>query len=94
MSGIIVQKFGGTSVADTEKIKHVAEVVMAERSLGNDVVVVVSAMGHTTDHLVKLANEISWKDMKEFNSYMKEVVRDYKIKQAKSIQSARNVIIS
>ena len=39
----------------------------------------------------KLANEISWKDMKEFNSYMKEVVRDYKIK---SIQSARNVIIS
>lgn len=59
MSGIIVQKFGGTSVADTEKIKHVAEVVMAERSLGNDVVVVVSAMGHTTDHLVKLANEIS-----------------------------------
>ena len=43
---------------------------------------------------LKLANEISWKDMKEFNSYMKEVVRDYKIKQAKSIQSARNVIIS
>ena len=42
----------------------------------------------------KPANEISWKDMKEFNSYMKEVVRDYKIKQAKSIQSARNVIIS
>ena len=42
----------------------------------------------------KIANEISWKDMKEFNSYMKEVVRDYKIKQAKSIQSARNVIIS
>ena len=56
---IIVQKFGGTSVADTTKIKHVAEVVMHERSLGNDVVVVVSAMGHTTDHLVKLANEIS-----------------------------------
>ncbi len=56
---IIVQKFGGTSVADTEKIKHVAEVVMRERSFGNDVVVVVSAMGHTTDHLVKLAKEIS-----------------------------------
>lgn len=56
---IIVQKFGGTSVADTEKIKHVAEVVMHERNLGNDVVVVVSAMGHTTDHLVKLAKEIS-----------------------------------
>lgn len=59
MSDIIVQKFGGTSVADTEKIKHVAEVVMHERALGNDVVVVVSAMGHTTDHLVKLAKEIS-----------------------------------
>ena len=59
MSALIVQKFGGTSVADTEKIKHVAEVVMAERNLGNDVVVVVSAMGHTTDHLVKLAGEIS-----------------------------------
>ena len=56
---IIVQKFGGTSVADTEKIKHVADVVMHERNLGNDVVVVVSAMGHTTDHLVKLAKEIS-----------------------------------
>ena len=59
MSALIVQKFGGTSVADTDKIKHVAEVVMAERNLGNDVVVVVSAMGHTTDHLVKLAGEIS-----------------------------------
>lgn len=59
MGDIIVQKFGGTSVADTNKIKHVAEVVMHERKLGNDVVVVVSAMGHTTDHLVKLANEIT-----------------------------------
>jgi len=56
---IIVQKFGGTSVADTEKIKHVATVVKRERDLGNDVVVVVSAMGHTTDHLIKLAKEIS-----------------------------------
>ena len=45
MSDIIVQKFGGTSVADTEKIKHVAEVIMHERALGNDVVVVLSAMG-------------------------------------------------
>ena len=59
MGDIIVQKFGGTSVADTNKIKHVAEVVMHERALGNDVVVVVSAMGHTTDHLVRLANEIT-----------------------------------
>lgn len=37
----------------------------------------------------KLANEISWKDMKEFNSYMKEVVRDYKIKQAEKYKEAK-----
>jgi len=61
VNNIIVQKFGGTSVADTEKIKHVAEVVKAERANGNDVVVVVSAMGHTTDHLVKLASGITEK---------------------------------
>ena len=59
MKNIIVQKFGGTSVADTDKIKNVADVVIREKENGNDVVVVVSAMGHTTDHLVKLAQEIS-----------------------------------
>ena len=59
MKDIIVQKFGGTSVADTEKIKNVAKAVIREKNLGNDVVVVVSAMGHTTDMLVKLAKEIS-----------------------------------
>ena len=57
--GIIVQKFGGTSVADTEKIKNVASAVIREKNNGNDVIVVVSAMGHTTDYLVKMANEIS-----------------------------------
>jgi len=56
---IIVQKFGGTSVADTEKIKNVAKTVIKEKNNGNDVVVVVSAMGHTTDYLVKMAKEIS-----------------------------------
>lgn len=56
---IIVQKFGGTSVADTSKIKNVANTIIREQNNGNDVVVVVSAMGHTTDHLVKLAQEIS-----------------------------------
>ena len=56
---IIVQKFGGTSVADTSKIKNVANTFLREKNLGNDVVVVVSAMGHTTDHLVKMAKEIS-----------------------------------
>jgi aspartate kinase len=59
MKNIIVQKFGGTSVADTEKIKKVADAVIKEKNLGNDVVVVVSAMGHTTDYLVKMASEIS-----------------------------------
>ena len=57
--GIIVQKFGGTSVADTEKIKNVASAVIREKKNGNDVIVVVSAMGHTTDYLVKMANDIT-----------------------------------
>src|SRR5574344_101953 len=59
MNNIIVQKFGGTSVADTDKIKNVAEAVIKEKEQGNNVVVVVSAMGHTTDYLVKMAHEIS-----------------------------------
>lgn len=59
MKDIIVQKFGGTSVADTDKIKGAAKAVIREKNLGNDVVVVVSAMGHTTDILTKLAKEIS-----------------------------------
>lgn len=59
MKKIIVQKFGGTSVADIEKIKNVARTVIKEKDNGNDVVVVVSAMGHTTDHLVKMAKEIN-----------------------------------
>lgn len=59
MKNIIVQKFGGTSVADTDKIKKVADAVIREKELGNDVVVVVSAMGHTTDYLVKMAKELS-----------------------------------
>ncbi len=54
-----MQKFGGTSVADIEKIKNVARTVIKEKDNGNDVVVVVSAMGHTTDHLVKMAKEIN-----------------------------------
>ncbi len=59
MKDIIVQKFGGTSVADIGKMKNVADVIIKEKENGNDVVVVVSAMGHTTDHLVKLAHEIN-----------------------------------
>ncbi len=55
----MVQKFGGTSVADPERIKAVAEHVAFTRRHGNDVVVVVSAMGKTTDNLIGLANQVS-----------------------------------
>ncbi|KMY51163.1 aspartate kinase [Peribacillus loiseleuriae] len=57
--GLIVQKFGGTSVGNIEKIKHIATRVIEEAAQGNEVVVVVSAMGKTTDELVRMANEIS-----------------------------------
>jgi aspartate kinase len=57
--GLIVQKFGGTSVGSAERILNVAERVLEEKNKGNNVVVVVSAMGKTTDHLVSLAKELS-----------------------------------
>lgn len=57
--GIIVQKFGGTSVADPQKIHNVARAALREQANGNQVVVVVSAMGHTTDYLVSLAKEVT-----------------------------------
>src|ERR1700675_3630606 len=56
---IIVQKYGGSSVADPTKLKRVAERVMQTRTSGHDVVVVVSAMGDTTDELLALAKAIS-----------------------------------
>jgi len=56
---LIVQKFGGTSVADPERIRAVAEHVAFTKRHGNDVVVVVSAMGKATDNLIKLANDVS-----------------------------------
>lgn len=61
---LIVQKFGGSSVASTERIKNVANRIVEEKQRGNDTVVVVSAMGKTTDGLVKLAHEISEKPNK------------------------------
>jgi aspartate kinase len=57
--GIIVQKFGGTSVADAERIKRVAKRIGETFEKGNKVVVVVSAMGHTTDYLLDLAKQIT-----------------------------------
>jgi aspartate kinase len=56
---LIVQKYGGTSLADASKIRRVAERVVATRRAGNDVVAVVSAMGHHTDELVELAQRVS-----------------------------------
>jgi aspartate kinase len=56
---LIVQKYGGTSVADPERIRAVAEHVAFTKRHGNDVVVVVSAMGKSTDNLIKLANDVS-----------------------------------
>jgi aspartate kinase len=56
---IIVQKYGGTSVGSVERIREVADRVVRAREDGNDVVVVVSAMGHTTDELLAMANEIA-----------------------------------
>ncbi len=56
--GLVVQKYGGSSVADAERIKRVAERIVAARREGNDVVVVVSAMGDTTDELINLAEQI------------------------------------
>src|SRR6187549_3893553 len=56
---IVVQKYGGSSVADADKLRKVAERVMATRKLGHDVVVVVSAMGDTTDDLLTLAKKVS-----------------------------------
>lgn len=57
--GLIVQKFGGTSVGDAKKIQRVANRLIEEKERGNNVVVVVSAMGKSTDHLVDLAKGIS-----------------------------------
>ena len=57
--GLIVQKFGGSSVKDRDRIFNVARIVMNTRNAGNDVVVVVSAQGDTTDDLIAKAAEIS-----------------------------------
>lgn len=57
--GIVVQKYGGSSVADAAGIKRVAQRIVATRKAGNDVVVVVSAMGDTTDELRDLAEQVT-----------------------------------
>jgi aspartate kinase len=57
--GIVVQKYGGSSVADADGIKRVAQRIVATRKAGNEVVVVVSAMGDATDELRDLAQQVS-----------------------------------
>jgi len=59
MAMIIVQKYGGTSVGDVDRMKRVAQRIVATRAEGNQVVVVVSAMGSTTDELVDMAARIN-----------------------------------
>ena len=56
---ILVQKFGGTSVADAARIHLAARRALRALLDGNQVVMVISAMGHTTDHLVELARQVS-----------------------------------
>lgn len=57
--GLVVQKYGGSSVADAEGIKRVAKRIVETKKSGNQVVVVVSAMGDTTDELIDLAEQVS-----------------------------------
>jgi aspartate kinase len=59
VSGIVVQKFGGSSLADADRIRHVAGRIATERAKGMELVVVVSAMGDTTDDLLALAAAIT-----------------------------------
>ena len=56
---LIVQKYGGTSVADPERMRNVARHIAATRAAGHDLVVVVSAMGNATDNLMQLAHQVS-----------------------------------
>ena len=56
---LIVQKYGGSSLADAESIKRVAKRIVETRKAGNEVVVVVSAMGDTTDELLDLAEQVA-----------------------------------
>src|ERR1700733_3365950 len=59
LMALVVQKYGGSSVADAEGIKRVAKRIVATKQAGNQVVVVVSAMGDTTDELMDLAKGVS-----------------------------------
>ena len=69
MGKLIVKKFGGTSVADAERIEAVADNIESEIHAGNKVTVVLSAMGNSTDDLIKLAKEINPEpDLREYDA--------------------------
>jgi len=69
MGKLIVKKFGGTSVADAERIEAVADNIESEILMGNKVTVVLSAMGDSTDDLIKLAKEINPEpDLREYDA--------------------------
>ena len=55
----LVQKFGGTSVADVQRMRKAAEIAVGAALEGHEVTAVVSAMGHTTDHLISLAEQVT-----------------------------------
>ena len=59
LMALIVQKYGGSSVADGDRIKNVAKRIAQAKGRGDQVVVVVSAMGDTTDELIKLAYQVT-----------------------------------
>ena len=70
--GLIVQKFGGSSVANVEKLEMVAIHIMREKDAGNKVVVVVSAQGKTTDRLISEEAEIIKNPIKNRDSFLRE----------------------
>ena len=68
---LVVKKFGGSSVADKERIFNVARRCAEEYQMGNDVIVVLSAMGDTTDEYISLAKEKTKnQDKREYNVLM------------------------
>jgi aspartate kinase len=71
MKNRLVMKFGGTSLLTPERIKNAAQIVATAAAEGNEIVVVVSAMGHTTDELIKLSSEITTEpDRREMDGLM------------------------
>ena len=69
MNKLIVKKFGGTSVANAERIEAVADLVAKSVEEGNEVVVVLSAMGKSTDELIKLSKDINPNpDLREYDA--------------------------